>query len=126
MTSPKLKALSVVALVLQIAALLLVLVNVPEPGAAMRIGLEQLQTNAPTEAATSSKTAEGNWVIRTAGDYFRMADSWFGFILAVALGSMIMNILIFILLLYFLREKRKASSQVGQLERLAESAKLLP
>ena len=95
-----------IALVLQIIFLLLVLVNAPEPPAAIKIGLERLQTNAPTEAATLSKTADGNWIIQTAGDYFRMAGSWFGFIVAVAICSMLVNILIFVLLLIFLRNRK--------------------
>ena len=103
---------AVAALFLQVAALLLVLVNAPEPRAAIRIGLEQLATNAPSEAATLSKTADGNWIIKTAGDYFQMADSWFGFILMVVCGSMIVNILVFILMLFVLRSQTVIERQI--------------
>jgi hypothetical protein len=109
MNNRKMKILVGIALTLQVVFLLLVLVNAPEPPAAIKVGLERLQTNAPTEAATFSKTADGNWIIQTAGDYFRMADSWFRFIVAVAICSMLVDILIFILLLVFLRSKKETS-----------------
>ena len=110
MSNRKVKILVSAALILQVVALLLVMINAPEPSAAIRIGLERMQTNAPAEAATLSKTAEGNWVITTAGDFFRMAGSWFGDIIAVTICSALVNILILILVLFFLRNKKVASN----------------
>jgi hypothetical protein len=110
MNNRKLKSLIVVAFVLQIVALFLVLVNVPEPSAAIRIGLEELQTNAPAAAATFTKTAEGNWIIKTAGDYFWMANNWFGFIVKVTICSMFLNILFFVSFLFLLRKKKVVST----------------
>ena len=103
----KLKILVCIALVLQILFLLIILVNAPEPHAAIKIGLERLQTNYPTEAQHFQKNADGNYLIKTAGDYFWMADSWFGFIVAVTICSMIVNISVFILLLFSLRNKKE-------------------
>lgn len=110
MSNRKAKILVSLALILQAVALLIVMINAPEPSAAIQIGLERLQTNAPTEAATLFKTAEGNWVITTAGDFFRVAGSWFGFIIAVTICSALVNIVIFILVLFLLRNRKIASN----------------
>ena len=120
MSNRKAKILVSIALILQVVALLLVMVNAPEPSAAIQIGLERLQTNAPTEAATLSKTAEGYWVITTAGDSFRMAGSWFGFIIAVTICSTLVNIVILILVLVLLRNKKVLSNLAPQKENPAE------
>jgi len=106
MNSRKVRILVCIALVLQAAGLLLIMINAPEPSAAIRIGLERLQSNAPSEAATLAKTADGSWVITTAGDFFRIAGSWFGFITGIAICSALVNILIFILALFLLRNKK--------------------
>jgi hypothetical protein len=68
----KTKAIIWVELMLQLAFLFYMLYQAPEPHGAIKIGLEKMQAACPSEAPTCIKTAEGNWEVSTAADFFKM------------------------------------------------------
>ena len=102
----KIKALVWIGLVLQLVFVMFTLIQAPEPHAAIRIGIEQLQSNCPAQAPTAIKTAEGNWIIKTAGDFFTMADSSFQLIIMGSLCFTAISMVISIALLFALRKKK--------------------
>ena len=105
----KTKALILVGLILQLGFLLFVLIQAPEPHGAIKVGIEHLQESSPSQAPTINKTAEKTWVIKTAGDYFLMADNWFQFIVVATVCFTMTNIIISILLFVTLRKKAEAT-----------------
>ena len=102
----KTKILIWVGLVLQLCSILFILSQALEPSDSIQIGLEHLQKACPSEAVTGLKNADGNWLIRTSGDFFFMAGDWFKFIIHGALILIALNVLVSISLLATLRKKK--------------------
>jgi hypothetical protein len=103
----KTKGLVFVGLILQFGFLLFVLVQAPEPRAAIKIGIEHLQESSPSQAPSIDTTTGKTWVIKTAGDFFLMADNWFHFIIGATVCFTLLSMVISILLLVTLRRKKE-------------------
>jgi len=102
----KIKFLIFVALVIQIVALLFTLVQVVEPHAAIRIGLSQLKDDCPAQALTITNTTANVWIIKTAGDWFFTAGQWYQLIIKVLCAVALINIGLFIALLFLVRKNK--------------------
>ena len=99
---------------LQSAFFFFMLVNASEPRGAIKVGLQRLQAAHPAESPTESRTPEGNLTLETAGDFFSAADGGFQFITNITMISVVVNILMFMLLLVALREKKSHADAVKQ------------
>jgi hypothetical protein len=103
----KTKALIIVGLGLQLCFLLFVMVQAPEPHGAIEVGLDKLKENCPSQALTIVNTTDKVWTLKTAGDFFYMADNWFQFIIKSTICFVLINMVISVLLLITLRKKTK-------------------
>lgn len=97
-----------IALMVQVVFLSLILIAAAAPPAAIRTGLERLQTKVPGEAATISTTTHGNRRIQTAGDSFLMTDSGHGVVTTISICSTLASIAVLVLFLFSLRNKSEA------------------
>jgi hypothetical protein len=105
------KALILVGLALQVCFLLFVMVQAPEPHGAIKVGLNMLKENCPAQGITINDTTGNVWNIKTAGDYFFMADDWFQFIIKGTIGFLLISIIISISTLISLRKKKEQPAE---------------
>jgi hypothetical protein len=103
----KTKVLIIVGLALQLCFLLFVMVQAPEPHDGIGVGLKKLKENCPSQALTIINTTDKVWTLKTAGDFFYMADNWFQFIIKATICFVLINMAISVLLLMTLRKKTK-------------------
>lgn len=112
----KTKAIIVTALALQICFALYVLILAPEPSGAIQVGLEHLQTAAPSEAPTATKTVEGYSILKTSGDFFAAALQMYWFQTKVTLIAVALNILLLFWLLFIRKEKKVSKSDASSID----------
>jgi len=86
------------------------MVQAPEPHGGIQVGLEKLKENCPSQALTIVDTTAKTWTLKTAGDFFYMADNWFQFIIKSTVCFVLISIAISVLLLTTLRKKREQST----------------
>jgi hypothetical protein len=79
----------------------------PEPHAGIEVGLQKLKENCPSQGLTIVSVTGKVWTLKTAGDFFYMADNWFQFIIKSTICFVLINMLISVLLLITLRKKAK-------------------
>jgi hypothetical protein len=102
----KIKLLIIAALVVQLGALLIVVVQAVEPRDAIEIGLSKLKDNCPTQALTITNAAARVWRINTAGDYFFMARDLYQSIIKVLCFAALINVCLLIAIFISVRKSR--------------------
>jgi hypothetical protein len=102
----KIKLLILAALVIQLGTLLIVLVQIIEPRESIEIGLSKLKDNCPAQALTITNPAANVWTIKTAGDYFFMAEDGFQIIIKVLCFAALINNCLLIAIFFLVRKNR--------------------
>ncbi len=106
----KTKVLLFVGLLFQFGFLLFVLMIAPGPREEIHVGLRRLKEEAPAQAVTVMQSLpNGALELKTAGDFFYLADSQLRLIIGVTIGFMFVTIITMILVLISLREKPGAN-----------------
>ncbi|MEI6197942.1 MAG: hypothetical protein WCS42_26810 [Verrucomicrobiota bacterium] len=103
----KTKLIFAVGLILQLAFLFFVLILAPELRGGIDVGVERLKENCPAQAPTIAPTGGGVVTLKTAGDFFYMADREFQLILKATLLFISINT-VFWLLMFI--DSRKAQA----------------
>ena len=94
----KLKLVFAVGLILQLTFLFFVMFLAPELRGGIHVGVEQLKENCPAQAPTIAPTFSGVVTLKTAGDFFYVADREFQLILKVTFLFILINSVFWLLM----------------------------
>lgn len=106
----KTRGLIILGLSLQVCFMLFIMVQAPEPLAAIRVGIEQMEDGKTAQTPTIDLAQEGTWTIRTAGDWFLVAENWFRSIIRATMSFALASVVISVLLLFSTRNKEGATN----------------
>jgi hypothetical protein len=103
----KTRGFIIAALALQICFLLFFVFQAPELDGAIKVGLKQLKEEAPTQAQSAQIRTDGIMKLKTAGDFFYVAEKEARFILGATVWVGLSSIVMMTLALIFNRNKIK-------------------
>ncbi len=106
----KTRGLIILGLSLQVCFLLFIMVQAPEPLAAIRAGIKQMEDGETAQAPTIDQAQKETWTIRTAGDWFLVAENGFRFISRATMSFALASLVFSVLLLFSARNQEGATN----------------